>query len=468
MQQRRLHKKALFLSALSATMAFSLAACGANGKNEGASPATSTAPASSASSQTPQASDSAGGKPQEVKTLSLLMFSDWYTPGWQALEKYIGDHASELGFKLDIQKIAGGSQGEQLLKTKIATNDLPDLLQNYGPKWMDQNADALDKLVDLTGLASYADYDESALDGVYKYKGKYYSVPIDATTLMGVFYNKKVFADLNLTVPKTWDEFLAVCEKIKEAGKTPVYYAGKDTWTLQTVPHFGFSQDIVQSGKSFPDFWQDMNTNKKHYADLTNFIDTIKKSKDLIDKGYVNKSYLSDTYDSAQQAIADGTAAMHVNGTWFIGEIIKKFPDKVNDIGAFPFPLNGDNYVNISPPGSLSVTTSAKDVDLAKRAVDFIASAQAQQIFAEAQPGIYLNKKVEVALSPAIADLNAALKDGKGILHWQGNGELYPYGSFDKFMQDYYAGGKTAEQVAQALDQETAKNAKAKDDPNWK
>ncbi|XID94078.1 ABC transporter substrate-binding protein [Paenibacillaceae bacterium WGS1546] len=458
----RHNRKPILLTLLAAVMALTLAACG--GKNENAAETGAASP--SASSQAP--SEAASEQPKEVKTLTLLMFTDWYTPGWQALEKHINDKSAELGFKLDIQKIVGGSQGEQILKTKIATNDLPDLLQNYGPKWMDQNANALDKLVDLTGLSSIAEYDEKSLDGVYKYKGKYYSMPMDATTLMGVFYNKKIFADLGLQIPTTWDEFLAVAERIKAAGTTPVYYSGKDIWTLQTVPHFGFSQDIAASGLSFPDFWEQMNTNKKHYAELTGFIDTIKKSKELIDKGYVNKSYLSDTYDSAQQAIAEGTAAMHVNGSWFVGEIIKKFPDKVDGIGAFPFPLNGDNYVNISPPGSLSVTTSAKDAELAKKAVDYIASAEAQQVYADAQPGIYLNTKVQAELAPAIADLNAALQAGKGVLHWQGNGELYPYGTFDKYMQDFYVGGKTADQVAEALDAETAKNAKAKNDPNWK
>ncbi|MCU6707853.1 ABC transporter substrate-binding protein [Paenibacillus sp. J5C_2022] len=408
-------------------------------------------------------------KQAEIKTLTLLMFTDWYTPGWQALEAHINDNAEQVGFKLDIQKIAGGSQGEQILKTKIATDDLPDLLQNFGPGWMDMNANALDKLVDLTGLTSLQEYEEKAMDGVYKYKGSYYAVPIDTTTLMGVFYNKKVFQELNLQVPTTWTEFLQLAETVKAAGKTPIYYAGKDTWTLTFLPHFGFSQEIMRSGKSFPDFWTEMNTNKNQYKNLSLFMDSIEKSKEIIDKEYVNESYLSDTYDGAQGALVDGSAAMHANGTWFMGEIMKKYPEEVDNIGAFPFPISedGNNYVNISPPASLSVTTSAKDVELAKQAVNYIASAEAQQIYADAQPGIYLNTKVNAKLAPAIADLDQALKNGKGILHWQGNGELYSYGAFDKFMQDYYVGGKSLEQVVEALDEETAKNAKAKGDTKW-
>ena len=50
---------------------------------------------------------------------------------------------------------------------------------------------------------------------------------------------------------------------------------------------------------------------------------------------------------------------------------------------------------------------------------------------------------------------------------WQGTGNNYGYGSYDKYVQDYYVGSKTVEQVLAAMDEETAKNAVAANDPNW-
>ena len=49
----------------------------------------------------------------------------------------------------------------------------------------------------------------------------------------GILYNKKIYADLGLSVPKSWAEFMANNEKIKAAGKAPVIQTFGDTWTSQ-------------------------------------------------------------------------------------------------------------------------------------------------------------------------------------------------------------------------------------------
>ncbi len=51
--------------------------------------------------------------------------------------------------------------------------------------------------------------------------------------LHGLFYNKAIFSELGLEVPKTWDEFIAVCEAVKADGKYTVLSAGAaDQWPL--------------------------------------------------------------------------------------------------------------------------------------------------------------------------------------------------------------------------------------------
>ena len=448
--------KRLVSLALAVVMIASLAACGQSGS-------------STSSQSTPVASVQSQDK--EIKTLTMLTFTEWYKTGWQALEKYINDHSQELGFKLDIQKIAGGSQGEDILKVKFATDDLPDLLQSYGSSWLDKQANSINKMVDLTGISSVSQYDAAVLqEGGYLYNSKLYGMPVDTTNLLGVFYNKKVFKEAGIEkVPSNWNEFLDACEKVKKVNKVPLYYSGKDAWTLQCFAHFGFNEEVLKSGKDFTDFWKEMNTNKRHYADNKDFLGAIERSKEMVDKKYVNPTYLSDTYDMAQTALAKGDAAMYVNATWVIDEISSKYPDAVNDIGAFPLPLyDKDNYTSSSLPSSIGMTTKCKDMELGKKAIDFISSDTAQQIYANAQTGIYLNKNVKVKLAPAQQDLDDVMKAGKSMPLWQGSGNEYGYGTFDKYVQDYYVGSRTADDVLKALDEETAKNAKAANDTNWK
>jgi tripartite-type tricarboxylate transporter receptor subunit TctC len=58
-------------------------------------------------------------------------------------------------------------------------------------------------------------------------------VPFGAAMGGGIFYNRKIYADLGLSVPKSWDEFMANNAKIAEAGKVPVITTFGDTWTSQ-------------------------------------------------------------------------------------------------------------------------------------------------------------------------------------------------------------------------------------------
>jgi raffinose/stachyose/melibiose transport system substrate-binding protein len=413
---------------------------------------------------------SAGSKgDMEVKTFRVLMYTDWYKAGWQALEQHINENSKELGFKLEISKIQGGSQGDQVLQTKFATDDLPDIIQVYKPQWVESYANGLDKLVDLTGLECVSEYDEKALDGTFKYNGKLYAVPIDSVVLSGVFYNKKVFEKAGVKIPQTWDELLAVCEKVKAQGVTPVYYSGKDAWSVQPPTISGLLNDAKEKGTDTFGLMEQINTNKLKYADCTNFVGSIEKTKNLIDLGYLNETYLSDTVDNAHQALANGECAMYINGTWCADNINKKFPDKIDDIGAFAIPTtSGDNYINMFTPYSLALTTNCKDPELGKKVLNYIASKEAQQIYANAQPGVYLNKNVTSDIPKATEDLKKIMDSGKSMTDWEEINK-YAYGNLSEPLLNYYTGMlKDAKEVAQALDQETERNAKAQGDSNWK
>lgn len=404
----------------------------------------------------------------EVETLTVLMYTDWYKAGWAALEEYINDNSEKLGFKLEISKIQGGQQGDQVLQTKFATDDLPDIIQVYKPQWVEAYVNSLDKLVDLTGLESTAEYDENVLNGTFIFNDKLYAMPIDSIVLSGVFYNKKVFADAGVEIPQTWEDLLDICKTLKEKGITPVYYSGKDAWSVQPPTIGGMVSDAAAKGIDTFALMEEINTNKTKFSDCENFVGTIERTKQLIDLEYVNETYLSDTVDNAHQALAEGSCAMYINGTWCADNILQKFPDQADDIGAFAMPTpSGDNYINMFTPYSLALTTQCKDVELGKKVINFIASAEAQQVYADAQPGLYLNKKVKSTIPAATADLQKIMNDGKSMTDWEEINK-YAYGNLSEPLLNYYTGTlKEAAEVTKALDDETERNAKAKGDPNW-
>ena len=64
---------------------------------------------------------------KEVATLKVTMHASWYGKGWQAVEEDVNERAEELGFKLDFYKIAEGEQGTQILQTRAAAGEFPDI-----------------------------------------------------------------------------------------------------------------------------------------------------------------------------------------------------------------------------------------------------------------------------------------------------------------------------------------------------
>lgn len=450
-------KKGLVSSLLVLSFAVMLSACGNNTSNNASN---ASANASSPASESPSAASS--DKPQEVKEISMLMFTDWYKSGIQALEKDINDNAETLGFKLEIEKIAGGSAGEQIIKARAAANELPMLLATYGTKWNKASLGGLTHFQELSGDWTQNYADSIIQSGTFSDDGKVYGIPFDSVNINGVFYNKKVFANLGIEVPQTYQQFLDALAKIKEAGITPIYLAGKDTWTVNMFDHEGW----LRLNQPLKPIFDKINSNLDHYANQSILVDTFNKHKELVDKGYVQKTYLSDTYDGAQKAIADGTAAMTINATWILDNIAKNSPDKAGDIGAFRIPFDENKNASLYMPFSLAVTDQFTDKDLQDKFIAYFTSPTTQQKFYDAQGGIPSIKGVTSKLQPAQDDLKKLLDSGNTVGFWS-DIPLYDYGDQNAALLDFFLGAKKAEDVLKMMDDNTAKSAKAKQDSNW-
>jgi multiple sugar transport system substrate-binding protein len=90
------------------------------------------------------------------------------------------------------------------------------LLEDLSADWKKNNWDA-----------TYASTKEAS-----SWQGKQYSAPTVYYS-WGMFYRKDLFKKAGIAAePKTWDEFLDACKKLKAAGIAPVAVGGRDAWTL--------------------------------------------------------------------------------------------------------------------------------------------------------------------------------------------------------------------------------------------
>lgn len=76
----------------------------------------------------------------------------------------------------------------------------------------------------------------------YRVDGKVYILPIDYIDI-AVFYNRDLFDKLDLQLPKTWAEWIELCERVQQAGYVPIaiggdaqaYWAGEMGWLVRLL-----------------------------------------------------------------------------------------------------------------------------------------------------------------------------------------------------------------------------------------
>jgi N-acetylglucosamine transport system substrate-binding protein len=126
----------------------------------------------------------------------------------------------------------------KVLQPRFAGGNPPDVIDNSGANAMDFGALAQDgQLQDLAPLLDAPSWDDpnvkvrdtidQAVIDFGTYDGKF-SVLGYVNYIFGIWYSQKVFKENGWQVPKTWDEFLKLCDTIKSSGKmAPFTYAGK-------------------------------------------------------------------------------------------------------------------------------------------------------------------------------------------------------------------------------------------------
>ncbi len=202
---------------------------------------------------------------------------------------------------------------EEAYKTKFkaySMEGMPDVVSIWGqPAFLDEVVDA-GVLAELNA-DDYADYGfvEGSLNG-YTYDGKLYGLP--RNTDIGVFYyNQKMFDDNGWEVPKTYDELLALADKINAKGITPVAMDGGDGWPLAC-----YLADLLFkiSGNDYSQIVSDAVASGDFSA--PELKQATQLMKDAADAGLFQNGYDSQDYGTSQNLFTNGQAAMWYMGSW--------------------------------------------------------------------------------------------------------------------------------------------------------
>lgn len=233
--------------------------------------------------------------------------------------------AKHPGLKI---KVEGNPRIWEQLRPRFVGGNPPDLTY---PGWgMDQWALAEEgQLVDLgaalktkaaEGDKTWGETFDPNILKLGQLEGKQYVLPY-FYNVMGWWYDPGVFSKNGWAPPKTYDELLALCEKIKAKGIAPITYQGKypyymiDGMLLPWAYSVGGAQAIVDAQNLVPGAWKSPAMLK-----AAQMIDELNR------KGYFQSGATAMSHTESQQEFLQGKAAMIPCGTWLYSEMSKVMP----------------------------------------------------------------------------------------------------------------------------------------------
>lgn len=426
--------KRLLALLLALVMALSFAACG-----ETAAPAPSDAAEPAAESVTLNVVTSYGG-------------DDGNRANFEAA---VAAYEESTGNKINDGSATSNEEWKAKVLTDFETGSEPDVLFFF------TNADAepfitANKVVSIDEIrAEYPDYATNMRESMLAVAsdGKSYAVP-SSGFWENMFVNKAVLEACDVAVPGpdyTWDQFLADCQTIKDAGYTPI------ACSLVEVPHYWFEFAVMNNGAlenqlEVPASVDD-EAGQKWVAALNDI-------KELYEKGFFPANTLTAADAETVALFGEGEAAFLIDGSWKVGHFVDNYADTLDDYAVAYVPGKGERTASEAIGGismGYFITRKAWD-DPAKRAaaVEFVSQLTSDEVlstFVTTEVTALVNGAKPSglnALQQSAADANANITGVVGavqdIITSEAKGDLFAN------IQNVVTGKMTAEEaVASAI-----------------
>ncbi|MEH7250807.1 ABC transporter substrate-binding protein [Neobacillus niacini] len=396
------------------------------------------------------------GKDKGKETITFLIDNQTQLDPIQAIaDAFEEKHNVEIEFETR----PGGSEGDNIVKTRLSTGDMADIMW-YNSGSLLQALNPEQNFVDLSKEPFMENLMDNFKDAV-SVNGKAFGVPGEPTNAGGWLYNKKVYDELGLSVPKTWDELMANNEKVKQAGKTAVIGTFKDSWTSQLI----FLSDNYNVLAENPSFAEDFTANKAKFAETSAALRSFEKLEEVNKKGYFNEDFLATTYETGLKMLTEGTGAHYPILTFALNNLGANYADKMKDIGFFPQP--GDSAeksgLTVWMPAAIYLNKNSEHIDAAKKFMEFYISQEAVDLYtSKLQPnGPFAIKGVELPndVYPAVKDMLPYFESGNTAPALE---FLSPVKgpSLEQITQQVGSGISSAKEGAKLYDKDVEKQAK--------
>lgn len=386
-------------------------------------------------------------------TLSVVLAQGWDTPGREALfQKY----TDKTGVKFDIQMLPDDTAAE-LVKTKFATKELPDIIFNSGSVREHTYMLPEENLLDLTE-EPWAD--QLVNEEAMMVNGKIWGLPMGGQGYFCFAVNKKVFKDNKLEIPASKEELEKCFETLKDNGIQPMYLGSKDPWLVGNMTSGGIQKALDAD----PELINKLDRNEITYSEIPGMTSVLEDLRRWNEKGWLGAKTMADSWDGEFKAFGENLCGVTIGLTTWDKTMEEKYPGSSENMIFIPYYIGDADTYFAGTTAQWYIPKDGKHTDIVKDFFRFCTEQENLNEFYKAMGEASTPwKDVEVeCLTPTkqlIEDLNA----GKYSFHY-GHNSLVQGQDFDglcKLAQEVLIGNKTAEEAVKEYDTMRAQICKA-------
>ncbi len=267
----------------------------------------------------------------------------WWTGGGEAagLDAMIalfGEQYSDIEFINAAVAGGAGTNARAVLASRLQAGDPPDSWQAHAGQEIIGTyvaGNQVEPLNDLFEAEGWLDVMPETLIPLISQDDNIYSVPVNIHRANVMWYSPAILDETGVSVPTTWDEFLAACEPIEAAG-----YICLSMGTRWTAMHL---LEVVLLGELGPEAYNGLWNGETDWGspEVTSALETFNT---LLD--HVNEDASAIDWQPAAQLVVNGEAAFNIMGDWVDG-----FYSAPTDAGGLGLTPNED-YGWAPPPGT--------------------------------------------------------------------------------------------------------------------
>lgn len=380
------------------------------------------------------------------ETISLL---SWYS------EEQLGDFIDAFEeenpeIEVDLQYVPPVQQYVDKFSVLVASGQMTDMFYTAA----ENKEDVITKKLaeDISDMEVFKRIDKKAAS-TYGSGEEIYAYSPDAW-IGGIFYNKELFKEAGIEgEPKTWDEFVECCEKLKALGVEPyvddadnVHSLAGDLYQSTVISQTPDADVQINEGKA---------TYKEYYTEpFTTWYE------DLVKSGLYSQISLGLNSDQAVDMFSTGQAAMIHGGPWTVTNIEEKNPDIQYDIFGLP-----DKEGNCVLPGAvnvgMSISTSSEHKEACRTFLEFMSKDENILKWQKISNNAIIVDGIDYSMDTVFDKFKEDAISGNfylGQIVWNNSAGIYK--ELLAGIQDTITGADTIENIPVRLDEKQAELSK--------